>query len=285
MFKRILRTAGMCIAAVAVAIAANLTGTIASEILIGLGVSEIIGTAVASVLYPLISFIGIKLIGQKAFKYDLETFRIGKPGIKLYWLAAALILPLVVTAFYQFTDGTWTMCADSSVISVAAYGILFRGLAAGISEELVFRGAIMGTIEKEWNTKAAVLIPSIAFGAVHIMGRSLDLISIVLLLAAGTLVGIMFSLIEIQSGSFWNNALVHAAWNIVILGLLHTDTRACEDSVFTYILKSKSLLLTGGDFGIESSLVAVIAYVIIIVIAAVLMTNKKAQSGVVRGAC
>ncbi|SMC63569.1 hypothetical protein SAMN06296952_2053 [Oscillospiraceae bacterium] len=285
MFKRVLKTIGMCVAAMAVAVAANLLGTIASELLSGLGVSEIIGTAVASVLYPLISFIGIKLIGQKAFKYDLKTFRIVKPGIKLYWLAAALILPLAVTAFYQFSDGTWTMCANSSVIPVAAYGILFRGLAAGISEELVFRGAIMGTIEKEWNTKAAVLIPSIAFGAVHIMGRSLDLISIALLMAAGTLVGVMFSLIEIQSGSFWNNALVHAAWNIVILGLLHTDTRACEDSVFTYILKSKSLLLTGGDFGIEASLVAVIAYLIVIIIATVLMANNKAQSKVVRGTC
>ena len=283
MFKRVLKTIGLCIAAMAVAVAANLLGTIASELLTGLGVSEIIGTAVASVLYPLISFIGIKLIGQKAFKYDLKSFRIVKPGIKLYWLAAALILPLAVTAFYQFSDGTWTMCANSSVIPVAAYGILFRGLAAGISEELVFRGAIMGTIEKEWNTKAAVLIPSIAFGAVHIMGRSLDLISILLLMAAGTLVGVMFSLIEIESGSFWNNALVHAVWNMVILGILHTDAAPSDSYVFTYVLDSKSLLVTGGDFGIEASLIATVAYFVVIVMAAVLMLTGKSQSKAAKG--
>lgn len=285
MFIKIMKTVGMCLSAMAVAVAANLLGTISSELLSAIGVPEIIGTAAASIIYPALSFMGIKLLAERAFGYDLKQFRIGKPDIKLIWLGAAFILPLTVTAFYQFMSGTWSMCPPSDIIPVAAYGILFRGLAAGISEELVFRGAVMGTIEKEWNTKAAVLIPSIAFGAVHIAGRSLSSLSTLILLIAGTLVGIMFSLIEIQSGSFWNNALVHAVWNIVILGVLHTDTAPCDDSLFTYTLDSRSMLLTGGDFGIESSLVSVIAYLIIILIASALMADKRAQPKVVRGTC
>lgn len=35
---------------------------------------------------------------------------------------------------------------------------------------------------------------------------------------AGTLSGIMFSLIAVKSGSVWNSGIVHAIWNIIIVG-------------------------------------------------------------------
>ena len=279
MLKKLLKTIGICIAAIAVGVVAQLTGLAAGELLVKLGLPEISGIAVSAVLYPLLTFIGIKLVAGKAFKYDLKEFRIVKPDIKLYWLGAAIILPLTVTAVYQFMNGHWIMCDTQSVsaLTLTAQSILWTGLAAGISEELIFRGAIMGAIEKEYNSKAAVLIPSIAFAAVHIAGRSLSLRSILLLMAAGTLVGVMFSLIEIESGSFWNNAIVHAGWNAIILGILHTDAAPAESSVFTYVLDSKSELITGGDFGIESSLVAVIAYSIVIAMAFALMKKDRYQ--------
>jgi len=43
----------------------------------------------------------------------------------------------------------------------------------------------------------------------HIVGSDLDLISIVQLIIAGTLVGILFSLIAIESNIIWNSAIVH----------------------------------------------------------------------------
>ena len=42
--------------------------------------------------------------------------------------------------------------------------------------------------------------------------------SCLLVILAGTMVGVMFSLIAIESGSVWNSGVVHAAWNIVIIG-------------------------------------------------------------------
>lgn len=35
---------------------------------------------------------------------------------------------------------------------------------------------------------------------------------------AGTMVGIMFSMIAIESGSVWNSGIVHSLWNIIIIG-------------------------------------------------------------------
>jgi len=278
MFKRVIKTLLFSICAIAAGVAAQFAGLAAGSLITELGLSEVLGTLASAVIYPLLTFLGIKLIAGKGFKYDISDFRINKPGLKLYWLGAAVILPLTVTAAFQFANGHWIMCDSSQIAPLTANGILFTGLAAGISEEVVFRGAVMGAIEKEFNSVSAVLIPSVAFAAVHIAGRSLNSLSTILLLAAGTLVGIMFSLIEIQSRSFWNNALVHAAWNTIILGILHTDAAPSEGSVFTYVLDSGSVLLTGGDFGIESSLVAVIAYSVVIIMAIALMSKRKIPS-------
>ena len=285
MFKRVIKTIGMCIAALLTGTVAQLLGVAIGDLMTKGGLPAAAGIAASAILYPLLTFIGIKLAFGKGFKCDIKDMRIGKPRFRYYWIGIAIVLPLIVTAIYQFMSGHWTMCDQGDILSLSANGILFTGLAAGISEEMIFRGAIMGSIEKNFNTKAAVIIPSVAFAAVHIAGRSLDLLSIALLMAAGTLVGVMFSLIEIESGSFWNNALVHAVWNMVILGILHTDSAPSDGYVFTYVLDSKSLLVTGGDFGIEASLIATVAYFAVIVIAAVLMLTGKSHSKAAKGFC
>ena len=33
------------------------------------------------------------------------------------------------------------------------------------------------------------------------------------------MVGVMFSMIAIESGSVWNSGIVHAIWNVVIIGM------------------------------------------------------------------
>ena len=47
-----------------------------------------------------------------------------------------------------------------------------------------------------------------------------------------------------------------------------------ESSVMTYIPANKSFIVTGGDFGIESSAISLIAYIAVIVIALMMMKKK-----------
>lgn len=47
---------------------------------------------------------------------------------------------------------------------------------------------------------------------------------------------------------------MHGVWNLVMVGgLLHIGTVADSDVWVQYLLDSDSLLLTGGDFGIEAT--------------------------------
>ena len=82
------------------------------------------------------------------------------------------------------------------------------------------------------------------------------------------MVGVMFSLIALQSGSVWNSGIVHAVWNIVIIGGgLSIGETADAHAVVSYVLESRSFAVTGGQFGIEASVISLAGYCIVAAIA------------------
>lgn len=183
--------------------------------------------------------------------------------VKFKWLLAAILLPCIVTVIYLFIPGHLEINHDIPVIYTVCTGIFVRGIGAGFAEEMVFRGVVLNLCLKKWGKAVAIIIPSVLFGAVHLIGMTSSLVNVMLVLAAGTMVGIMFSLIAIESGSIWSSGVIHAVWNIVIIGDIFNVSSTGEYSIFTYVIDSNSVILTGGDFGIESSIIATIAYMII----------------------
>ena len=98
------------------------------------------------------------------------------------------------------------------------------------------------------------------------------------LLVAGTIVGILFSLIACESGSVWNSALVHGVWNAALLGgILHIGSAADSASMYNFVLTDAPFLLSGGDFGIEASVLAIVPYLLGILLAAVLLHRKNKE--------
>ena len=143
-------------------------------------------------------------------------------------------------------------------------GVAFTGIAAGFVEEMVFRGVILNALKKRWNIKVAVIVPSMLFGIVHVLGQDFSIGSCLLVIIAGTMVGVMFSMIAIESGSVWNSGIVHAIWNIVMIGGgLAIGQKADQFSVMTYVLDAKSFAVTGGEFGMEASVISLVGYIIV----------------------
>lgn len=246
-------------------------------LLVFMKIPAYICAVVCAVLYALLTYSGIKFIIAGLFRLDLQETGIKKFSIRPVWFITALFLPLAVITAFVCMDGNWSVLQEDTYtkITTAVNGIVFYSISAGIVEEMIFRCVIMGIIRKNYNIKSAVVIPSVLFGAVHIIGNNLDIISIIQLVIAGTMVGIMFSLILLESKSFWNNALVHALWNMSTIGLLHIGTESSDLAVYTYVLKSKNLLITGGDFGIESSVIAIAGYVAVSLIAFLMIKKKE----------
>jgi len=231
---------------------------------------------ISAILYAVLTYIGVKFLIAKIFRLNLSDIGIKKFSLRPIWCITAILLPLLVVTALVCMDGKWSVLPEDNYtkITTAINGIAFYSISAGIVEEMIFRCSIMGIISKNYNKKSAVIIPSVLFGLAHVIGNNLDFISIIQLLIAGTMVGIMFSLILYESGSFWNNALVHALWNTSTIGLLHISTEPSDYSVYTYVLKSENFFIAGGDFGIEASVIAVAGYVSVSIIAFIMIKRK-----------
>ena len=270
---------GGALIAIVVKFASDILASLAVGGLFLLGVPEWICIAVMGVLYLVTTLILVKLIYNKAFKLSKEEIGMKKSAPKPAYIILAAALPALVCGILLLTKGEFVMSAPDTQARLAAIaGITYNVIGAPVVEEVLFRGVIMNLLKKRWNTVVAVVLPSVLFGAVHIMGleepNPADCVQVVI---AGTLVGIMFSLIALRTGSVWNGALVHAVWNLVMCGgILAIGAQPSEGSLVTFVMQSKSFLLTGGAFGAEASVIAIAAYLMVII--ALAMSGKAVRT-------
>lgn len=229
---------------------------------------------VGGLLYAALAFLMVWLFCTKYLKTEPSAFLISKCRIRIKWAVAAVLLPVLVTAVYLFLPGSFVAnpLDTGTKLAFATRGIFLAGLGAGVVEELLFRGLLMNAVIQKWGKAAGILAPSLLFASLHIIGMNFSLLSCVQVLVAGTLVGVMFSLIALESHSIWNSAIVHAVWNMIIIGGgLTVGTEVNEYAACSYVLETRSFLLTGGEFGIESSVVAIAGYLLVGLAAAGMM--------------
>ncbi|MGH0053002.1 MAG: CPBP family intramembrane glutamic endopeptidase [Sphaerochaetaceae bacterium] len=255
---------------IVVMVIAQLTATVVYLLPLHDAIANILSGCIALIL----AYFLLKALNAKLLKVDFAFSRIPTIRFKPIWILSAFVLPIFVSALFfifpgQFTNNNLPLDKKFTVLTSA---VMLAGISAGVIEEVVFRGIIMTALEKRWNRTIAIFVPSVLFAVLHVLGRQLDFSSVLLLLISGTCVGVLFSLITIQSGSIWNSVIVHVVWNtIVIGGIVTIGTTNSPDSMYSYVLDSRSLFLTGGDFGIEASSISIAGYIVFSMLALFLM--------------
>lgn len=267
------------VTAILVLVISQLVAGLLSNVFGSVGVPKVICNALAGIIYFTVTLIIVAVFYGKIMHLDVKELGIKKFSIKNKWILIGLILPIAVEIFYiLMISGKYlpSGMSNKKIAETLSLGIIYTGLGTGFVEEIVFRGIIFRSLEKAWNTKIAVIVPSVLFGIVHILGKSFSVGSALLVILAGTAVGIMFSMITIESGSIWCNGLVHAFWNMIIIGDgLSIGEKADKLSVANYVLDTNKFALTGGEFGIESSVVALVGYIIVTVIAVYMIKRER----------
>ncbi|MDD3404216.1 MAG: type II CAAX endopeptidase family protein [Hespellia sp.] len=260
--------------AITILVIAQILAFSISEIPLNFGVPGAVCNIIAGILYVAFALLGTMLLSKKFLKISMVEMRIPRIQLKTIWLISAVLMPILVLLIAVLVGGHWqtnTFDTETALATVTS-AVAFFGLATGIVEEIIFRGIIMRCLEKKFNIKVAIIIPSVLFGLLHIFGNELDFVSIIQLLIAGSIVGVLFSLIAYESNSIWNSAIVHGVWNMTIIGgILYIGKSADSDSIFNFVLENKSFLFSGGDFGIEASVISVFVYLIFIAVAIVLL--------------
>jgi len=259
---------GVALLAIPILILAQIVAVGIGKLSVMMGVHVAICNVIMGVIYVGISLAGLVLLCRKGLGISPEECGITKPKLKVLWVVAGILMPLSVIGILFLIPGTWinswkTENMDISMIfGILTGAICYFGFATGVVEEAVFRGVIMTALERKWNRRIAVLVPSMIFGLLHVIGNDLDFISTLQLFVAGTFVGILFSLVTYESKSIWCSSFMHGIWNIFMCtGILNIGVETDSGCLFNYVLDTKSFLISGGDFGIEASIVSVFVYI------------------------
>jgi membrane protease YdiL (CAAX protease family) len=198
----------------------------------------------------------------------------------LKWGIIGFLLPLVVLSIFYIT-GNLTVIETNFQIShnilvdniLKALGM---SLAAGIIEEVLFRGYLVNLLNNRYSFWFSAIIPSFLFALVHIGGAD-TLLNSIQLIVAGVFVSIMFLLIYKKTGSIWNASIVHFLWNFLNFNELVDYGKSNEPF---YKMVELDLggndLFNGGASGIEASIPAIILYItVILIIYNISKRNKK----------
>lgn len=272
------KTIAAIILAIVILVIAQIISEVIGSLAVALpGIPLAAEYVIAGILYPIFTLLGIKLLCTKLLKMSLHDCKMPRFTLRPIWVVAAVVMPCLVSLVLCLTPGHWqnNMLNGSEVLQIVTRAIFFSGMGAGLVEEMLFRGVIMSTLENRCNRFVAIFVPSVLFGLLHIIGNELNLRSIIQLIIAGSVVGILFSLVTYESGNVWNSAVMHAIWNIIMIGrILQISGSAEEFTIYNYVLDTDTFLITGGDFGIEASVVAILAYLAFIALACYLMRKR-----------
>lgn len=220
-------------------------------------------------------FLLLWLCIYKIFHLKFEDFGINL-HFKWWGLVIAVLLPAYMVIVYLIA-GKLTVNEHATAEKVfLILNSLTLGLQSGFLEEILFRGIFMKSLENRWNKTVAIWAPSLFFSLVHIPGMSsFSVVGILVLIVAGTMVGVMFSTSAYKGSSIANSAIIHAVWNFTLIAnVFNIATEGSENanSLFSISLPTNNIFITGAEFGIEASIFAILAYV---VVSLILMPKKK----------
>lgn len=172
----------------------------------------------------------IMLLYKLWFRPEFEGQCIGgKPGkgfllglIFIAYFAAAMVIPV---------EGVKT------VFKMPSFAMISLAFAAGIGEELCFRGLLLGTLMRQWKDDhrkviIAVLLSSAIFGATHLTNINAGagvFVSVMQAISAG-FIGVAFAAVYIRSGNLIVPMFFHTLTDIIAFG---TNTAVNENGVVT----------------------------------------------------
>lgn len=100
-------------------------------------------------------------------------------------------------------------------IETSTLSVIVTMLFVGLMEELIFRGCVYKICEEKWGGQKAVIFSSILFGVFHIINvLNNDIIMVVLQMAYGAGIGIVFAMLIYKRQGIILDILAHAIINI-----------------------------------------------------------------------
>jgi len=176
------------------------------------------------------------------------------PGLARGFLLGAGLLTAVTLVL--FLSGSYTVSGLGRGASARALGhALLLFFLAAVFEEVFTRGIIFRLLEKGLGTWAALVLSALGFGFAHIGNPGATLLSsAAIALEAGVLLGAAY----VATRSLWLPIGLHTAWNFFEGPIYGTRVSGNELPSLVQANFPGPVWLTGGDFGPEAGLPALV---------------------------
>ena len=212
-------------------------------------VEELIGYSLISAFCILGYWVFTRFVERKPFA-DFAW-----PGAGKEWLfgiaVGAGVMSLVVGVIALFGGYKIVGYNGADVL----IGVLGVAIISGFTEEILFRGIIFRFFEQWLGSYAALTISALFFGFVHLDNpNSSWLAAFAIAVEAGIMLGAVYMLTR----RLWAAIGLHMAWNSVQGGVFGIPVSGTDVPGLLVSRTSGSDLLTGGAFGAEASLPAII---------------------------
>jgi membrane protease YdiL (CAAX protease family) len=234
------------------------------------------GNAVFLTINGLVSLTIALVVGWLCGKY-LEglPFEALGSSLKNRWLVNLLIGLVGGAATFAIGAGvgivfgglSFSFNADApatSILSTLLISFLVFAAAAAF-EEALFRGYILQTFVRSGLAWPAILITSLAFGAVHLGNPNANWISSL----NTALAGIWFGVAYLKTRDLWFPTGLHLAWNWTQGSIFGVEVSGLTDIVEQPVLRETDLgprWLTGGDYGIEGGIATAVALAVSMIV-------------------
>lgn len=205
-----------------------------------------INIALAFAIYKL----AIARLGER--KHDDLPAR-GAIGNTALGLLAGVVIFSAVVGVAALTD----------VYNIRGYGgtsellndLISLAIVPGFMEELLFRGILFRWIEEFAGSWAALVVTSALFGLAHILNPNATWFSsFAIAMEAGLLLGGAYMLTR----SLWMPIGLHAAWNFTQGFIFDVPVSGLDQKGLVDATLTGPEILSGGTFGLEASLIAVV---------------------------
>jgi uncharacterized protein len=127
-------------------------------------------------------------------------------------------------------------------------------LPAALLEELMLRGYPLAVLRDALGWRAAILLTSVVFGALHAFNPNVGVLAIGIVTVAGLFLGTVVFVFR----SLWTATAAHFAWNFTLAVLLHAAVSGQEFPAGDYrVVDDGPDWVTGGAWGPEGGAAAI----------------------------
>lgn len=166
---------------------------------------------------------------------------------------------LVGAALFTITIGVlwglgyYTITGENNWTAVEP--VFISAVISGLFEEMLFRGIMFRIMEERLGSWLALLITALLFGLLHLANPNATLIAAV---AIALEAGVLLAAAYMFTRRLWLPIGIHFAWNLTQGGVFGVSISGNQAGGLLQGTLKGPVILTGGEFGAEASIIAVI---------------------------